>query len=83
MKRDQHGRLIVERRDEFGAPPCRFPHLDNECGDNLIAGEDDEPEQIDEGFNWTNNPVRREFDNPKDTSHRSHIYDDLPSFPEE
>lgn len=57
--------------------PKRFPDswhdADNGIGDNLAGNQDDEPEDDEEGFNWVNNPIRRLFDNPIDSSHRSFL----------
>lgn len=78
MKRDEHGRRLCRFRHRF---PEGDENLGNHAGDNLAPTQDDEPDDENESFNWVNNPIRRLFDNPFDSSHRSYLEE--PSFPEE
>jgi hypothetical protein len=54
------------------ADDCAAP-IGNWCGDNLSPTADDEQEDDNECFNWVNNPIRKMFDNPRDSSHFSYL----------
>jgi len=77
MKRDSKGRYNYQRRG------IRFPdptEPTNWSDENLRAGYDDETIDDQEHYNWSNNPVRKLFENPVDSSHRDTI--DTDSFNE-
>lgn len=46
------------------------PYLGNNVGDNL-TDDNEEDQDENEGYNWINHPIRRLFDNPKSTFHRT------------
>lgn len=56
------------------------PEFGNLTGDNLIEGEDDE---FDENacYNWVNHPIRKLYDNPRNTYHPSYM--DEPEYEDE
>lgn len=77
MKRDSKGRYNFQRRGR------RFPEPTDPTNwgdENLRASFDDEIIDDQEHFNWSNNPVRKLFDNPLDSSHRDTL--DTDSFDE-
>lgn len=49
--------------------------FDNWCGDNLAPTDDDEQDDENECLNWTNNPIRKLFDNPVSRFHRTYLDD--------
>jgi hypothetical protein len=70
MNRDEKGRYNYQK---IG---FRFPEsssLRTWLDDNLAPTDDDEDVLDDEYFNWCDNPIRKLFDNPVDSSHRSHL----------
>jgi hypothetical protein len=70
MKRDEKGRYNYEKHGN------RFPEsesLRTWLDDNLAPNDDDEDILEDEFFNWCNNPIRKLFDNPVDSSHRNYL----------
>jgi hypothetical protein len=44
--------------------------FDNWCGDNLSDPDEDDDDE-NECYNWSNNPIRALFDNPRQVSHPS------------
>jgi hypothetical protein len=77
MKRDEKGRYNYRRRGiRFPEPMSERPWVD----DNLAPTDDDEDLDPDQHFNWSNNPVRKLFENPVDSSHRATL--DTDSFDE-
>lgn len=54
------------------------PH-GNHTGDNLADDDGDEDDET-ECLNWTNNPIRKLFDNPKNQYERTYLgkYEDEP-----
>jgi hypothetical protein len=76
MKRDEKGRRNCRR---VGGIFDDWSPDGNWANDNLSPTEDDEPLDDDECHNWANNPIRKLFDNPVNSSHQSYI--ETPSFP--
>jgi hypothetical protein len=78
MKRDEKGRRNCRR---VGRIFDDWSPDGNWANDNLSPTEDDEPLDDDECHNWVNNPIRKLFDNPVNSSHQSYL--EAPSFPDQ
>jgi hypothetical protein len=53
------------------------PYFGNNVGDNLTDDNEDYQDE-NESYNWTNNPIRKLFDNPKNQYERTHREPSIP-----
>lgn len=58
------------------------PEFGNHNGDNLADCEDDEYDE-NAYYNWTDHPIRKLYDNPKNLFHRSYIEEEEETEPED